>query len=119
MDNISNIKEKDTYKYIVPKIQINNEAKAKWLKNRIGDIFKILPLVEMQGVEMTKIHIVSLISILASGNDIYFENNELIDILPKLNIILKEKLEHAEIRKIVLECTNFVNKLIEQYLTTQ
>ena len=110
MDN-----NKINYSYAIPKIQTTNEAKIKWLGNRIGDIFKILPLVETQGVEMTKIHIVSLISILASGNDIYFENNELIDLVPKLNRILKEKLEHGDIRKIVLECTNFVNKLIDQF----
>jgi len=101
-------------RYIVQKIDISNENKIIWLNGLINKIFKILPMVETNGMDLSRVYINALIYEIASANDIFF-NGELTELIPKLNILMKEDLLHSEIRKLIFECTSLVEKIKKNF----
>ena len=101
-------------RYIVQKIDISNENKIIWLNGLINKIFKILPIVETNGMDLSRVYINALIYEIASANDIFF-NGELTELIPKLNILMKEDLLHSEIRKLIFECTSLVEKIKKNF----
>ena len=97
-------------RYVIQKIKTSNENKIIWLNGGINKIFKILPMIETSGIDLSRPYINALIYEIASANDIFFDG-ELTELIPKLNILMKEILHHAEIRKLVFECTGFIERV--------
>lgn len=116
------MENKFSYKYEMPIIKITDKDKIFWLDVSISKIFRILPLFEEKGLDISRVYICALIYEIASANDILF-NGELIELIPKLNILMKEDLKHSEIRKLIFECTGFIkhiknkleNKEVDEY----
>jgi len=117
MENKVNIKintSNPNPRYVIQKIETSNENKVSWLNSGINKIFKILPMVELSGIDLSRPYINALIYEIASANDIFFDG-ELTELIPKLNVLMKEILPHAEIRKLIFECTGYIEKLKSKY----
>ena len=94
----------------MPFVKISTKEKTVYLTRLIGKILKILHLVEEKQHDY-KIYLGGLMLEIHSANDLF--ENQLIDILIKLNSIYINDFEYKQIRKIILECKNNINFLLE------
>lgn len=97
------------------KLILSDEAKKKYLERLIGKMIKILHLVEERkdtGINPSDFIYGQLIE-LNSANQLF--NNELIEIIVKLNIIYNgyDELEFKEIKKQIFEIKNKINYLLK------
>ena len=97
------------------KLLLSDEAKKKYLERLIGKMIKILHLVEERkdtGINPSDFIYGQLIE-LNSANQLF--NNELIEIIVKLNIIYNgyDELEFKEIKKQIFEIKNKINYLLK------
>ena len=97
------------------KLILSAEAKKKYLERLIGKMIKILHLVEERkdtGINPSDFIYGQLIE-LNSANQLF--NNELIEIIVKLNIIYNgyDELEFKEIKKQIFEIKNKINYLLK------
>lgn len=97
-------------------VKISKEEKILYLTRLIGKVLKILHLVEEKQHDY-KIYLGGLIIDIHSANDLF--DNQLIDVLIKLNSIYINDFEHKQIRKIVLECKNNINFILECIKTSE
>lgn len=91
-------------------VKISKEEKITYLIRLIGKTLKILHLVEEKQHDY-KIYLGGLMIDIHSANDLF--DNQLIDILIKLNSIYINEFEYKQIRKIILECKNNINFLLD------
>ena len=91
-------------------VNISKEEKITYLTRLIGKVLKILHLVEEKQHDY-KIYLGGLMIDIHSANDLF--DNQLIDILIKLNSIYINDFEYKQLRKIILECKNNINFLLE------
>lgn len=91
-------------------VKISKQEKIIYLTRLIGKVLKILHLVEEKQHDY-KIYLGGLMIDIHSANDLF--DNQLIDVLVKLNSIYINEFEHKQIRKIILECKNNINFLLE------
>lgn len=99
------------------KLILSDEAKKKYLERLIGKMIKILHLVEERkdtGINPSDFIYGQLIE-LNSANQLF--NNELIEIIVKLNIIYNgyDELEFKEIKKQIFEIKNKINYLLKSF----
>lgn len=91
-------------------VKISKEEKITYLTRLIGKVLKVLHLVEEKQHDY-KIYLGGLMIDIHSANDLF--DNQLIDILIKLNSIYINEFEYKQLRKIILECKNNINFLLE------
>ena len=99
------------------KLVLSDEAKKKYLERLIGKMIKILHLIEERkdtGINPSDFIYGQLIE-LNSANQLF--NNELIEIIVKLNIIYNgyDELEFKEIKKQIFEIKNKINYLLKSF----
>lgn len=87
---------------------MNDELKI-YTKHLIGRIYKILPLYETQNKVTIKVYCNSLLLNLSSADRMF--NGQFIEVLIKINELNFDTMEHNQIRKIVLEAINIVQKM--------
>lgn len=97
------------------KLILSDEAKRKYLERLIGKMIKILHLIEERdetGVNPSDFIYGQLIE-LNSANQLF--DNELIEIIVKLNIIYNgyDELEFKDVKKQVFEIKNKINYLLK------
>lgn len=92
----------------MPHFIIDNKTKILYLELLIKKIFKILPLFE-ECPDNIFVYLGGLIIDICSANNLF--DGILIETIVKLNSLKINKLSHKEVRKIVLETTNIVDKI--------
>lgn len=98
----------------MPTLIIDNNAKILYLDKLVGNIFKILPLFEEVNTDIYKLYLGGLLIDINSANSLF--DGILIDIIVKINALFENDFEHKQIRKIVLESTNLVNKIKKELI---
>jgi hypothetical protein len=73
-------------------------------------VFKVIPLFEVDN-KLPLEYVDDLIRDIHSANDLF--DGILIEILVKINSLKDKKINHRIVRKIILECTNIINKMID------
>lgn len=93
-------------------ITISDKEKIIYLENLKGKIFKLLPLYEQDNNIVPIVYLNGLLMNISSSNQMF--DGLLIDLLVKLNEIRIIKLNHAQLRKIILESLDMVDILVKQ-----
>jgi len=88
-----------------------NKEKDIFLTHLIDRVFKILPLSE-QDNNIAKTYVQRLMIDIKSANSLF--DGILIDLIIKINSITENDLSHIQIRRIVFECINVINKIKEE-----
>lgn len=91
---------------------ISNKEKIIYLENLKGKIFKLLPLSEQNDNIVPIVYLNGLMMNISSSNQMF--DGMLIDLLVKLNEIRIIKLNHKQLRKIILEALDMVALLIDK-----
>lgn len=91
-------------------LEFTNKEKIIYLSRLIGKVFKVIPLYETNNL-LPLDYVDDLIRDIYSANDLF--NGILIEILVKINSIKIKNVNHKTVRKIILECTNIINKMID------
>ena len=92
-------------------MDISRKEKYLYLNRLIGKIYKTLPLFEVENM-LPSNYLNDLIFEIHSANDIF--NGILIEIIVKLNSLNKPNISHGKLRKIILECTNMIVKMLDE-----
>jgi hypothetical protein len=85
-------------------LNCSKKSKLIYIDELINKIFKILGLFEDNDNIIPIIYLNGLIMNINSANELF--DGELINLIIKLNILITNKLNHKELRKIIFECIN-------------
>jgi len=92
------------------KLIFTTKEKIIYLSRLIGKVFKVIPLFEIEN-KLPLEYINDLIRNIHSANDLF--DGILIEILIKVNSLKGKKINHHIVKKVILECTNIINKMID------
>ena len=94
------------------KLIISTDDKKRYLDILIGKIFKIIPIREEGSLDHLTIYLWALLSDLNSAN--YLFDGILIEVIVKLNSIYLKELPFKEMKKIVFDTIDVVQKTMKK-----
>lgn len=94
------------------KLIISACSKKVYLSNLKNRVYKILPMFEeLDDINVLNAYIEWVIIEMNSSNDLF--DWILIDIMVLINtLLLTENIQHKQVKKIVLDCANMIDRLI-------